>query len=49
MRYAAEKAKFTSTKVMSVRRFKLIATVLDQRCARKVPELLEIPFKNCTL
>ena len=49
VRFIAAKAKVAPTKAPSVPRLGLMAAVLGPRLARKVSELLQIPFENCTL
>ena len=49
VRFIAAKAKVASTKAIPVPRLELMAAVLGLRLARKVAELLETPFENCTL
>ena len=49
VRFIAAKAKVARTKVTSVPRLELMAAVLGLRLTRKVSELLQIPFENCTL
>lgn len=49
VRFIAAKEKVTPTKVTSVPRLELMAAVLGLRLARKVSELLQIPFENCIL
>ena len=49
VRFIAAKAKVAPTKATLAPRLELMAAVLGLRLARKVSELLQIPFENCTL
>ena len=49
VRFIAAKAKVAPKIVISVPRLELMVAVLGLRLARKVSELLETPFENCTL
>ena len=49
MRFIEVKVKISPTKATSIPRLELMAAVLGLRLSRKVSELLEVPFENCTL
>ena len=49
MQFVAAKAKVALTKATTIPKLEFMAAVLGLRLLRKVAELLQIPFENCTL